>query len=169
MTISHINKICKIDKIDVILNVIFIWLSLLPVYTLASLAQICYNLNEKLHFIYTKRSSVIFFSVQLCGLYISVTRFVFIQLLVQLSPLVLVVLWYTEQVDFQLIEGLFEFLTWPYPFFIVCYPFYQLHFWPEYVASGAFRCWMKTVFVVIGLWLTVASVPSGASMKEADY
>ena len=138
MTISYINKICKIDKIDVILNVIFILMRLLPVYTLASLAQICYNLNGKLHFIYTKRSLVFFFSVQLCGLYISVTPLVFIQLLVQLPPLLLPVLWYTKQV--QLIGDLFEFLTWPSLSFIVCYPFYLLHFWPECVASGAFKC-----------------------------
>jgi len=167
LTISYINKICKIDKIDVILNVIFILMRLLPVYTLALLAQICYNLNEKLHFIYTKLSWVFFFSVRLCGLYISVTRVVFIQLLARLA--LVAVVFDTKRVDCQLIEGLFEFLIWLFPFFIVCYPFYQLHFWPECVASGAFRCWMKTVFVVIGLWLTVAFVPSGLSVKEADY
>lgn len=137
---------------------------LLPVYTLALLAQICYNLNEKLHFIYTTLSLVFFFSVQWCDLYISVTQeVVFIQLLALVQRRVAVVVVFdTGSVNCQLIEGPFEFLIWLFPFFIVCYPFFQLHFWPKCVASSAFRCWMKTVFVVIGLWLTVAFVPGGA-------
>lgn len=156
------NKICKIDKIDVILNVIFILMRLLPVYTLALPAQICYNLNEKLHFIYKMLSTIFFFSAQSCDLYISVTLLVFIQLLARLEV-------FNKQVNCQLVEDLFEFLILLSLFFIVCCPVFQLHFQPKCVTLSAFRCQMKTVFVVTKLWLTVTFTPSGVSVKEADY
>lgn len=136
---------------------------LLPVYTLALLAQICYNLNEKLHFIYMKPSANVFFSAQQCGLYISVTRVVFIQLLILKGQIQI-----NKLVNCLIVGGLFKFQLWLFPFFIVYYPFFQLHSLPEYAASSAFECSMKIIFKETELCLAVTFVLSGASEKEAS-